>query len=756
MKYAKLSGLAVVCAIGGVVACGASPGVDSLDSVAVSEDVATTSESLTTLQNNWDTSCGDVSVRTRGGLAPVTLYVSPTGNDSAAGTSVATALASLAGAQNKVTDLAHRDYTIIVKGGTYRAQTVEWTRVADQAHIHIKAAPGETPIFDGYRPGETSARLKVFFHLIPDPVTSKTNVTLEGLTITHYIQDAIIWRGQCGRVYNNRILQNGDTYANCLPPYVTPTQNSSHWIINGPGPGCADGTHPGECCPTEEPVLTSNGCWCTGFGAIDVVAASHNLLKHNDIVDFTSGHGEDEALHAFYVAASGTDTSTYNRIEDNYVRNVSGGAMKVRDGSAHNTFVNNYMERVNKYCFGKAGNNDYHNSVTGNVCTFWNLQPFASFSGSADTTLTDTLNFYLGTLLGVHGAGESGTPDTYQNTGRYMQPVNNPSNTGSTTLDEIVTASTTADIDGDGKPEVFVALYYPTLNYTKVVYSDGGKPDLRTIAYTNIGWKVNALTKIRPLNATKDQVVGAFYLAATDQTQVWVGAATTDGRYNLNGGTKLLDSSGASGWKVNALTAGKFGQDSADVLVTAAVVGGVQQIWRGDGHTAQSGSSIPGVAITSLYSSSNWRVTAMTNGNIANVGNQLITAYHWVASSTQLNRIYTGDGFSGANSAQILPDTTKIVTSLAVGRLGGATPRLVSGFDASGTGQVYVWTGTTIGASPIYSNQFWDITSLATGAVDAASNDQLITSIDQVGRTEVRWADGTTGITNGGTLYAFP
>ncbi|RYZ04386.1 MAG: right-handed parallel beta-helix repeat-containing protein [Myxococcales bacterium] len=745
--------LRAIVALGGVVAMVGCSGVD-VTSRPIDDELGSQTEALTTLPSNWDPVCGDVSAS----RSPKTLYVATNGSDAAAGTQAAP-LSTLNGAQAKILaagDLATRDYVVVVRGGEYRGQTVQWSAFAPGAHIHIKAMAGERPVFNGAFAGETTTRLRHFLELEPPSATTNTNVTVEGLTVTHYVQVGFQLRGQCNRLYNNKIREIGDAFGNCLAP----VSGSSHYIINGPGPGCADGSHPGECCPTEDPVAAGSGCWCIGFGAIDSMGGSHSLIKHNDIVDFKSAHDAGK-LHAFYIAADGGgNASTDNRVEDNYVRGCDGNGVKVKRGSSHNKFLNNYFERVNFSCFMDIDTPaSIHNSVTGNVCTFWYEHRLStSLSSPAGTTslTAGSQNFYFGTVSGTHGIGEVGAPDTDQATGRYFQPINNPSNTSSTSLDEIVTASTTADIDGDGKPEVFVALYYPTLNYTKVVYSDGGKPDLRTVAYTNVGWKVNALTKIRPFGATKDQVVGAFYLALTDETQVWVGAPTTDGRYQLTWGAKLLDSSGASGWKVNALTAGKFGADSADVLVTAAVVNGVQQIWRGDGHTAQSGSSIPGVALSSVYSNSSWRVTAMTNGAISGSTNSLITAFQWVASSSQINRIYTGDGVGGATSVQILPDTTKMVTALAVGRLGASTPRLVSSFDAAGTGQVYVWSGTTIGASAIYSNQFWAITSLATGAVDATSNDQLITSIDQVGRTEVRWADGTTGITNGGTLYAFP
>jgi hypothetical protein len=725
-----------------------------------SDDLRATTSALTTLPNNWDATCGDVSV-TR---SPRTIYVAPapSGNDSAAGT-LAAPLASLDGAQKRIAangDLATRDYFVVVRGGEYRAQVVTWNTFATGAHIHIKAMDGETPVFNGAKAGETIARRQIFFEFDPPSATTKTNLTIEGLTVRNYVQIGFHVRAMCNRVYNNRLDTMGDAYANC----VGPVSGTSHKTIEGaPGPGCADGSHPGECCPSEIP---TTGCWCTGFGAIDLQGGSHNLLKHNDIVHF-DGQADPGKLHAFYIAADGNHAaSTLNRIEDNYVGRSVASGVKVKENSIDNLFINNYFERIAYNCFADVDLDtpSFHTQATGNVCTFWyntldkpetyRLKTLASPSGS--TTLSTTgPEFYFGTLQGTH-PDETGTADAQQSTGSYFQPANDPASSSSMVATEVVTASVAADVVGDSKPEIFVALYYPSLHYTKVVYSDGGKGELRTVAYTSTDWRVNALTKIRPAGATKDQVVGAFYLSTNDLTQVWVGAPTSDGRYGLNAGTKLLNSLGASGWKVSALTAGKFGNDAADTLITAAVINGVQEIWRGDGHTAQSGTSIPGVAGTRLYSNEKWRVTALTNGVISGSTSSLITAFHWVASSTLLNRIYTGDGVGGASSVQILPDSTKVITALTVGKLGGSTPRLVSAFDDAGTGQVYLWTGTTIGASPVYSNQFWDVTSLAAGAVDATSNDQLITSFDQPGKTEVHWADGTSSATSGGLLYAFP
>ena len=745
-----------VCFLLGLTACGAAGAPNDTEVVrAVSAPLV---KAPTTVTSNWDPVCGDVAVRTRGTNAPITLYVSPTGKKTNDGRTVATAVSSLADAQEKVTDLAHFDYTIIVKGGTYYGQSVLWTKVDPNAHIHIKAADGETPVFDGF--ASASATMSIqrwFFNLQPDPdILGKTNVTIEGMTAKHYVQYGIALIGQCTRIYNNKLLENGDLYADCYDEPIL-ASGDKVYMLKAPGLDC-DGNM-GMCCnksPKPGEKVDSN-CRCTGFGAIDTSGVQHSLFKHNDIVDFRAGHTKPDLLHVFYLARMDTTGSTNNIIEDNFGSKCDGSGMKFRDGSGDNTVRSNYLERVNGACFSAMNAPSLHNAATRNVCTFSTrekLVPFSPVSATSTSVSATSPPFYLGTLTGAH-PNETGTPDPTQYTTDYMQTVNDPGG-GTFDVEELVTASAAADLNGDGKPEVFVALHYPALGYSKVVYSDGGGKNLRTVAYTSDGWKVTALAAIRPPAGAPIEVAGAFYNASLDATQIWTGKRASDGRYDLNGGTKLYDGSGASAWKVNAMTAGKFGSDASDVLVTAAVVSGVQEIWRGDGRSAQSGSSRPGVAVTKLYSNANWRVTAMTNGVVSGAVNSLITAYHWVGNSNALNAIYTGDGVGGASTTQILASSPKPVSAMTFGRFGGSTARLVSSFDNGTVSEVYVWTGATIGASPIYSNASWRVTSLATAQIDAIANDQLVTSLDFGPRTRVDWGDGTTGVTNGGSLYAFP
>lgn len=120
------------------------------------------------------------------------------------------------------------------------------------------------------------------------------------------------------------------------------------------------------------------------------------------------------------------------------------------------------------------------------------------------------------------------------------------------------------------------AINYPTLGFTKIVYSDGGAADprLRRVAYSSNLWQITALTSGN--FGAGNQVVAAFYRSATATTTSATGALV-NGVYTCSAGTTLYNAQGASVWNVSAMTAGKFGSDTTDHLITAAVAkaGGV-------------------------------------------------------------------------------------------------------------------------------------------------------------------------------------
>jgi hypothetical protein len=642
-----------------------------------------------------------------------TLYVAPNGNDSNAGT-LAAPLASLNGANAKLPTTLTKDYRIIVRGGVYHQHWAVWTKSSPSHRIHIEAALGETPIFDGRAAGASLTVMPVGLHLLtPDTIA---NITVKGLTIQNYGQMGIMFRGECNRVFDNEIKDIGNLAADCKQvPLPAPNQSQLGWVFKRP-----------ECVE-----WAGDGCRCEGYGAIDMPGASRSVVKHNDIIGSINGsqYGSKAGLmHPIYVAYS----SQLNLLEDNYIRGASGNPVKFRDGSSNNIVKNNYLERAGNGNFFVDGPSSgepasVNNELVGNVATF-------STTGATNVLVNKASSFVI--------TGDQGTGKLFQ---------------GTTSTDEHVVASVAADIDGDGKQEVFVALNYPALGFTKIVYSDGGSSHLRTVAYSSNLWQVKALAAGDFTGAGTQKVVAVFYRASTDRTQIAAGSVV-DGAYRFSAATTLAD---MTGWDVSAITAGKFGTDTTDKLITAVTTGGQQKIFRGDGVTAASGSSIPGVDNGSpLYSNNNWRVQALTNCKLNGSTNQLISGFRWLGSGAPLNRIYTGDGVTTGASTFIFSDATKVVTALACGKLGGASVQLATGFDVAGVGTVYTSNGIgSLLSKKVYENTFWDITALAAAQVDPDTNDELITAFDSAIKTEVHTGDGTTlssGATNVGTFYKNP
>jgi len=569
-------------------------------------------------------------------VTPQVLYVAPGGNDASAG-AIATPLATLAGAHAKIVAASpasglSSDWLVYVRGGTYRGQHVWWTRTAADHRIQIRAFAGETPIFDGVLAGDTLSKRSRFFDLEASSVVA-TNLTIDGLSIQNYVQhgirlgvsgsqsDTAAAAPLCNVITNNHLANIGDTNGFCSGGVIDAT-------------GCVASGNPAdlscECIP-------ANLCACKGYGALDIAGSSKNVVARNTVVDLVNSPATQGLIHAVYTAHA----STENLIQENYIANVSGQPIKFRNKCSNNTVRANYIERASTSAFIGDAPNPGEDPSTGIVLKD-NLLTFG-FSGTSSVNLASPVASF--------------SIDPNQTSGAFFQ--------GTLPSTELVTASVTADIDGDGKPETFLALYYPGLGFTKVVYTTAGSLLSSRVAYTSTTFKVTAMTAGDFDGSGVPQVVTAFETSAGTQTQVQRGLMTA-GSYALVGGGKLLDSSGASIIRVTALTAGKFSGTQAK-LYSAFSSSGTQSIVRGNGVTPQVGSTITGFNDgTTIYSSSSWTMPAMTTGKIDSTGNlKLITAFQWVGSGAAKNRIYLGDATAtnGAtnggtifdNGAQTLP-----------------------------------------------------------------------------------------------------
>jgi hypothetical protein len=663
----------------------------------------------------------------------VTLYVSPTGNDSNSGTSTASPLASLAGAQAKIVTPMVKDYRIYVRGGTYRGHATRWWKTNANRRIHILAFPGETPIFDGNLSGESKSRRARFFDLDPVAGSPVTNITISGLSVRNYVHHGIrlgTTKGvpnTCNRIIANQVDNIGDAWGQC------------HDVGNGSvidATGCVGLPNPGndpDIAAGDQSCECALGtCLCKGYGALDLVSSSKNVLSRNVSRDLINHAATSGLIHGVYAAHGSTD----NLIQENHIRNCRGTPIKFRDASSNNHVIANYVESSGEAAF--LTDSDQSGSYSTNIEVRDNVFTFGYMSQAS------------GLVLASHPSSFSIAAS--QSGGAFFQP-NQPTQ-------EDVTAIAVGDIDGDGNNETFVALHYPDLDFTKVVYTDGVNKTLSRVAYTSTFYKVTAMTVGNFDGTGPAEVVTAFYNPSNEQTQVHRGVLT-DGSYSLVGGGKLLDTIGASGWKVTALAAGAF-SGTVPKLYTAASIAGTTQIHRGNGVTAQSGSSSPGVADgTIVYSSTSWTIPAMTTGKIDSSGAlKLVTAFHWIGSGSAKNRIYMGDGSagSGATGAVIFDDPSWEVRALATGKLDGSATRLVSAFEVAGTGKVYLSDASAqaLGTS-LYSSSSWAINAVAVGNLDGAgAGDEVITAFDRSLATQVHAGDGTTSATNMGEYYRWP
>jgi hypothetical protein len=666
---------------------------------------------------------------------PTTIYVSPTGDDANPG-SQALPVATLAGAQAKISPDYTTDHLILVRGGEYRGQSVEWTRVSSTARIRIEAFPGETPVFDGRDAGSPGGNKPHFFFLSPVNGTTPvaTNVVVKGLTIKYYVQtgfslgqtpldgggEAAGVAQKCTTLVDNTLTHIGSLHGDC----VTPSSGPSAGVLVINRPACVTG-------PSD-----NYGCSCIGYGAIDLMHSGSNSFKDNKIIKAENLSAKVGLIHAFYVAYK----SSNNLIENNYVREISGTPFKFRDASSNNTAIGNYADRAGRSAFfsdspelSKGETYSANNHLAGNVLTF-------SYNGAHNDVA----------VTGNTGSPPSFTYGTNQTSPRYYQ--------GDTPTEEVVTASTSADVDGDQKEDVFVAFHYPGLGFSKVVYSVGGSNELSEVAYSSDLWQVSALTAGDFAGAGVN-VIAAFWNGGTS-TQIQRGLIDTDGVYRFGAGT-LLNSSGASFWKVTGLAAGKVAGAAQTKLFTAISTGGVQQIHRGDGFTLPSGSTSLGVSEGPLvYSSSNWAIPAMTAGKVDGSGNvRLVTAFRWLGSGTPKNRIYIGTGAaSGVGATDVataFDDPAITISALTSGKFDGSNERLVTGVDDGGVGKVYLSSLSGGVVEPrgtlLYSNSAWDIASLTRSETrSTSSGDELVTAFHKSNGDQI-WSGNGTSASSGAT-----
>ncbi|MFA1750859.1 right-handed parallel beta-helix repeat-containing protein [Xanthomonas campestris] len=236
--------------------------------------------------------------------APVyRLYLAPDGDDTAAGTSAATALRSLAAVQQRL--IAQRPATavdVIIAAGTYERQTVQW-HVITGAPLRFIAAPDSatSPVFDG--------RGAATWFTLRGGKDAPTRVTFAGLTIRNY------WMALDLGSSKRSADGNSDNV-------IRDMRFERIGGVHGSSPEAA-----------------------YAFAAIRLQNSRNNRIEHNHFSAVENAAQTAGYVHALYLARS----SSGNRIEDNSFTDISGDAIRTRDRSDATLVQGNRFIRAGKY-----------------------------------------------------------------------------------------------------------------------------------------------------------------------------------------------------------------------------------------------------------------------------------------------------------------------------------------------------------------------------------------------------------------------
>ncbi|KAI0191061.1 pectin lyase fold/virulence factor [Astrocystis sublimbata] len=248
-------------------------------------------------------------------IAATTLYMSPSGSDSNTGTSATKALGTLEGVLAKVQASKPADAVkIVVSEGTYAKQSVTWNYFNGEPITFTPPSGAKTkPIFDGQGTGLT------WFTMADSANASvPTNLRFNGLTVTNYWLGLDLGRDKApGNSFNqvrNMLFERvGAFYTHNLPN-------------------------------------------AKGYAALRLRQSSNNTIsgnrfhgvKNSNAAD-SDGDGKDENLTGYIHAIYAAHKSRGNVIKDNEFNQVTGDAVRTRDGSDNNLIEGNRFITAGKY-----------------------------------------------------------------------------------------------------------------------------------------------------------------------------------------------------------------------------------------------------------------------------------------------------------------------------------------------------------------------------------------------------------------------
>ncbi|HNP34884.1 MAG TPA: right-handed parallel beta-helix repeat-containing protein [Woeseiaceae bacterium] len=455
-----------------------------------------------------------------------------------------------------------------------------------------------------------------------------------------------------------------------------------------------------------------------GYAVVAVEESGNNVIRNNVMVNSENCPSAEIYMHAVYLQHGASN----NQIYDNFVSITSGDPFKVRNGSSYNEFFDNYVTRSGDRGFLLSCSEPGEASSLGNMVDN-NVVTFPHPGASSSLALTWNCN---------------SIPSTFINNGqRFFHPYASSS--------ESFGAMTSGDFKGNGQNELVVALNYAS-GITVIARTDNGsKPRtnrfLSKVVYVASGQSVHALTS------------GDYDGDGTDEMltyrRVGVMRYVDRGNPTLGIGQVIFADNTKD---IVAMASGDFDGSGPDEVVTSfvALSNGLNTVQRGDGLSSLSNFG-------TIYSSSSWRVTAMTGEDFSGNGqDELVSAIHTTTMSQ--SRLTRGNGTTSiSNFGDTYSSTSYLINAVSGGYFQStSTPTLVTALWRKSDGFVNVYhhgysinpsSGTNIHAS------LWDVVAIDSGQYHTSSIEEVIAAFQNSVGSEVHPGDGTTSLYTYGTFH---
>ncbi len=608
------------------------------------------------------------------------------------------------------------DYDVVVHEGLYNEANIGgsggmWRTFFPGRRIRIMAAPGEDPLFDGNGGDQ-------FMHV---RITASVPIGLhiEGLHIRNYKQGIIL---------------EGWIKPDSCPRPEPDTWNGGVVIRNNIFERIGD-------------VAVDYATCGSSYAAILLISSRQNVIEGNVFRDITNCNSAANQLHVIYANFE----SDGNLIVGNFIDNASGDPFKFRWGSSSNTVVRNHVHRAfydgpgQQYRVDSPDGSREEKPVS-DIRFVRNLilHPYEVESAAPDTRLfTCYLNQKATCKADINASHLEiclpswFTADAYTSS-RFAK--NDP-----TSYD--VTATTSADFDGDGQAELVVAIV--SGGVSRVLRPKLLPYYMGEVIWSGVGESVVAMTSGDYNGDGRPDLLLAIR-HGDGITRIWRGSGRA-----WTGGQDLgpIYAGATTSWGVSAMASGDYDGDGRDEVLTAFRHGTDKtSVYRGNGWSWNTGATSHGIVYTSTY----FRIPAMVTGDVDGDGrDDAITAF----STAGEDRVYVGDGVTGlTNKKRIYTSVSKRVVALATGDVDGdGHVDLLSALRTANWQETTIWRGngwnhyTSVpnglqGQLVYTATSPWRVPALVVDDFRAGNADELATVFRHPHRMQIWNGDGDAGV----------